>query len=463
MTGDDTAALLRRARDALAARRLDEAEAAAAALDPAEPDAVAMRGYVRAIRRDHADAIPFLERATAARPEPGWLALLADMYRHVFRGEDAERTARAAVAAARREGRGKPLAALARALNERDDLDGATEACLAALAIDPEDPEAHFALGELLLSREEWQPGWLEYDWRRRNPEWTRDLPRIGAAHWNGMRLAGGLLVVCDQGFGDTLQFARYLPAAARRVRALHVLAGPELAGLLGRMPGLPPGHGEVLAELGRVPPFTAHVFIGSLPGLLDPTGAGIAGAPYLAADPAQVARFRAEVAPGACRIGLAWAGRKRHPNDHRRSIPLAQFRGLIAAGQAAGARFVSLAPSPTPEDAAELREVGVADVAGALVDFDALAGLVASLDLVLTIDSAPVHLAGALGVPAWLLTPRPADWRWLREGTTSRWYDSVRLFRQDRPGAWAGVFEAVAAALSAFIAARAARSASGA
>ena len=451
--GEDERAANRRAGDLVREGRLDEADAlAVAVLDrhPGSADAFAVRGYVAAKRGAFARAVGFVEAAVAGRAEPLWLALLADLHRNLYELDAAERWAHDAIAAAPARGRPNALSALGRVLTERGDLAGAAAANLAILAIEPENPYAHFALAEALLGQAEWGPGWREYEWRRRLPGAGADLPDLGLPYWNGMRLPGQrLLVICDQGFGDTIQFSRFLPVAGARVGELVLACAATIGTLLHRIPGV----ARVLSDWGDLPlepgQYAAYVQISSLPMLLDPLGEAITGTPTLVADPGRAAVWESHLAgirPGACRIGLVWAGKPAHPNDRRRSLALAHLLPVVRT--APKALFVALQKGRTDADMELLAANGVLDVADALSSFDDSAALVGALDLLITIDSAPAHLAGALGTATWMLTPAPGDWRWGVEGTRSRWYDSIRLFRQPEPGNWAAVLDGLCAAL---------------
>jgi hypothetical protein len=199
------------------------------------------------------------------------------------------------------------------------------------------------------------------------------------------------------------------------------------------------------------VPGHAAHCRLSSLPYLfrtqLDTIPSRI---PYLKADPARIAHWRhrldATLPTGAKRIGLAWAGRPTHPNDHRRSMPLSRLEPLAGAGTAA---FVSLQkPMPARDLAALPRFSGMIDLSEDLTDFGETAALMENLDLIVTVDTAMGHLAGALGKPAWILIPKAADWRWMLDRDDSPWYPSVRLFRQQRPGDWDDVLDKLRAAL---------------
>jgi hypothetical protein len=179
---------------------------------------------------------------------------------------------------------------------------------------------------------------------------------------------------------------------------------------------------------------------------------------PYLFADPARIAAWRerldARLPSGVRRIGLAWTGRPTHPNDRRRSMPLARLAPIAAAGPAC---FVSLQkPLPATDEASLSIFSGLADYSAELTDFGETAALIANLDLVITVDTAMGHLTGALGKPVWIMLPKAADWRWMLDRSDSPWYPTARLFRQTTPGAWDPVVAEVAAALADHLRARA-------
>jgi Glycosyltransferase family 9 (heptosyltransferase) len=176
-----------------------------------------------------------------------------------------------------------------------------------------------------------------------------------------------------------------------------------------------------------------------------------LAEIPYLFAHPVRVAAWRerlgAGLPPGMRRIGLAWTGRRDHPNDRRRSLELVCLTPLATAGRAC---FVALQkPLPQSDVASMSLFPGLADMSGELTDFGETAALIANLDLVITVDTVIGHLAGALGKPVWILLPKAADWRWLLERSDSPWYPTARLFRQKTPGAWQPVIAEMTAVLA--------------
>ena len=297
------------------------------------------------------------------------------------------------------------------------------------------------------------QPGWIEYEWRNETEAAKGTLPRITSALWNGMPLQGRLLLVGDQGYGDTIQFARYIPLAAKLCQELIIGCSPELVPLVAKIPGITSCH----HRWDEIPGHAAHARLSSLPYLFRTELETIPSRrPYLSAAPERVSfwreRFLARLGSDTKRIGLAWSGRPTHPNDRRRSIRLATLRPLADVPNVS---FVSL-QRPMPAVDAPLLDAfqGLHDHADELTDFGETAAVVENLDLVITVDTAVGHLTGALGRPAWILTPRPSDWRWMLDRSDSPWYPSIRLFRQPAPGIWEDPVREVTAALHEFAAA---------
>jgi hypothetical protein len=317
-----------------------------------------------------------------------------------------------------------------------------------ALAREPENPAAHMGLGELLLSLGEYGPGWMEYYWRNKLDQARGTLPKMTSAQWNGMTLPGGtLLLVADQGFGDMIQFARYIPRIKERVPNLVIGWGPEVTALLGKHPDI----ATCFSKWSEAPPHDAYSLLSSLPQIFGTECHTIpAPIPYLHADPERVSHWRhrleAALPSKRKRVGIAWSGRPTHPNNVRRSVRLETLAPILATP---GVDFVSLQkPFPEEDRAFAATQPRLLDVSSELTDFAETGALIAALDLVIAVDTAVVHLAGAIGAPAWVLVPEPADWRWLLDRTDSPWYPSLKLFRQKRPGEWAPVLAAVARAL---------------
>ncbi len=373
--------------------------------------------------------------------------------------------------------------ALGNALIDRDDMAAAEAELRRAIALDPTVPEAHASLGFLLsatarlseavaacdaaialrpdFARAHWNKsvaqllagnfaeGWENYEWRKRHDRFARDFFTLPGREWQGETLEGHtLLVHAEQGLGDTLQFVRYVPLlAARGARVVLACAAP-LIPLLAGMPGL----AAIAARDAPLPHYDLWVDQMSLPRLFG-TRPETIPAPhgYLMADPARVAAWRAESGqpPGQPRIGIVWSGNPAHHNDRRRSLPTAALAPLLAQPCA----WISLQKGPRAAEIAPRH--GIADLSPRLHDFAETAALIATLDLVIAVDTSVAHLAGALGRPVWVMLPHAPDWRWMTGRDDSPWYATMRLFRQDRPGDWAGVLARVAGALADQIGAR--------
>lgn len=443
---------LQRAEQAMIGKRLGEAAGICQDVLEAVPDhppALALFGAILGHRGDLARATSLLERALAKQPDiASWHSNLSGLYRLLYRFDDAVTAAAEAV-------RLQPAIArfqvnLGKALMDRGEREAAIDAFLAALAREPAHPEAHLAIGQILLARGEMKPGWLEYEWRNQLEQARGMLPKMAAPAWNGMRLpADRILLVGDQGYGDTLQFCRYIPEVASRCREVVVGCSPDIAPLLRTVRGVAGCH----TRWDQIPPHKAFCLMSSLPGLFATELATIpAPIPYFSVDTALIrawqTRFERDLPRGVLRVGVAWAGRATHPNDRRRSMRLADLAPL---GKAAGVAFVSLQQKFPPRDRATPNALpGLLDVSEALTSFAETAAAIINLDLVVCVDTSVGHLAGALGKPAWLMLATPSDWRWLLDRTDTPWYPSLRLFRQRRAGDWSEVTAAIAAALDA-------------
>ena len=326
---------------------------------------------------------------------------------------------------------------LSAAWRELGALDRALDAATRAITLAPDHGLSHFNRAYILLQMGQMTEGWAEHEWRfQAGITPPRPLPQ---PPWTGENMAGKtLLVWAEQGFGDTLQFVRFLPLLeAQGIRVVFEVQ-PELLTLLHGTAGC----GHMIARGTALPPFDRHVALMSLPHLLGLRLDAIAQSPSTLSAPK-----RPSHPPGTPpRIGLAWAGSPTHKNDARRSLPSALARRLLdrtdfqwislqrgdAAQVTATPGWERLLAPPPPRD------------------FLDTARVVASLDLCITVDTAVAHIAGSLGCPVWLLLPFAPDWRWLQHREDSPWYPSMRLFRQSAPGAWDAVIRQVLTALTA-------------
>jgi hypothetical protein len=439
---------LARAQAAAQARRFGEAAGISDDVLAAAPDhtpAIALLGMIAAHTNDPERGISLLERAVTAQPGvASWHANLGTLYRMVYRMQDALRAGQEAIRLDPQNA--DHLISLSLAFTDVDNREHAIACLLRALGLRPDHADGHLALGQNLLAMGDFEPGWREYEWRNQTEAGKGTLPTMTSAAWNGMTIPNGrLLMVGDQGYGDTIQFARYIPAVAERCQELILGCSAELAPLLATLPGVK----QYCHRWTDVPGHAVHCRLSSVPGLLHTTLDTIpAEVPYLFADPGRVAAWRerldACLPSGMYRIGLAWSGRPTHPNDRRRSLVLARLAPLAGVG---GVSFVSLQKPLPPSDVASMSLFpGLSDIAG---DFGETAAMIVNLDLVISVDTAMAHLAGALGKPVWVLLPKAADWRWMIERSDSPWYPTARLFRQKTSGDWDPVLAEVAAAMA--------------
>ncbi|MGD0390512.1 MAG: tetratricopeptide repeat-containing glycosyltransferase family protein [Tepidisphaeraceae bacterium] len=337
---------------------------------------------------------------------------------------------------------------LGNALIEIGQLDEAIAACRRAIALSPNFAEAHFNLSVALLARGDFQEGWEEYEWRWKCKDHP-PLRNFAQPQWDGHSLEGRtLLLHAEQGFGDALQFIRYLPLAAQRGGKIIIECQAELQRLFQTIAG----RCQVMVRGQPLPAFDLHCPLLSLPRVFATNLDNIPNiVPYLHADAEDAGRWQHRLAEHAplVKVGLGWAGSPGNKNNRNRSINLASLAPL---GQIPGVRFFSLqkgeaaAEAKTPPPGMEL-----VDWTQELKDFADTAALIANLDLVIAVDTAVAHLAGAMGKPVWTLLPF-VPWRWLLGREDSPWYPSMRLFRQPRMGDWDSVVMRVVEELSLWI-----------
>lgn len=435
-------------------QRWDEAAGAlrrAISLDPQRADAHNALGYALLTTGAREAAIAAFERALALRPAyPEALNNLGSALRAAARLEEAESALQRSVTL--RPGYGAALANLGLVLQERGRYADALDIYDRAVAAAPGLAAAHGNRAMLLLLLGRLEEGFAEYQWRWKMPGFATPVRELGAPAWDGSSLtARTLLVHAEQGLGSAIQFVRYVSRTLSRTvsrsgAARVILECPRPLLRLFRQ-SFSEGSGiDLVAKGDTLPRADWQVPLMSLPQVMGTSLASIpADVPYLRADPDEAATWRQRLAASPRpRVGLVWAGNPRHENDHNRSMPARFLAPLIADGQAT---MFSLQVPASATDLAVLP--GVTDLAKELTDFAATAAGIEALDLVISVDTAAAHLAGALGKPVWLLLPYVPEWRWLLEREDSPWYPTMRLFRQSSPGDWAGVVERVAAALA--------------
>jgi Tfp pilus assembly protein PilF len=391
--------------------RIDEAIAcyrAAVRVDPDHVRALYNLGTALADRQQHAEAVPCFEAA---------IRLQAD---HV----EAQENLGASLSMLRR-----PHEAL-RHYEE-------------ALRLQPGRARSRWNRAMCRLSLGDYAQGWPEFEWR-----WgltglpRREFPR---PEWEGAPLDGRtILLHAEQGMGDTFQFIRYARLVHDRGGRVLVACQRPLLRILEAAPGID----QVVEWGGPLPDFDVHCALMSLPRVFETRLETIpADVPYLGADPSLVAQWRRELESIAgYRVGICWAGNPQQPNDRNRSTRLAHFAPLA---EVPGIHLVSLQVGPARDQVREVMgDWPLIDLGGRLDDFAITAAVIRNLDLVVSIDSAVAHLAGALGAPVWVALSFAPDWRWLLDREDSPWYPTARLFRQARPGGWDELFQQIAAAL---------------
>lgn len=333
------------------------------------------------------------------------------------------------------------------ALRQQGKVAGATQVLEMIVEAAPGDMSARFDLSEMLLLHGEFTRGWREYRFRYRLDN-TRMFERhIQKPRWEGQPIKGKTLLIHDeQGYGDTFQFLRLLQQARERSGAHIVLEVNQEACNLAR--GVSDG-GQLIVRGTLPPPFDFHCELMSLPAALGLQLSDLPGkTPYLFADTARVEKWRARLAdlPRPL-VGLVWAGSPTHANDRRRSLTLSELAPLAQEG----ITFLALQKGPAAAQAATPPPgMSLLSLSDEIHDFDDTAAILSVIDTLVSVDSSPVHLAGALGRPAWVLLPFQHDWRWLLEREDSPWYPGMRLFRQAAPGQWHSALQNVARALEA-------------
>jgi tetratricopeptide (TPR) repeat protein len=388
------------------------------------------------------EALASCERALAL--DPGFAAAFvnrAAALRRLTRFEEALATCEQAAArfsddAMVQNARGGALCDLGR-------LEEALDAFRRAMSLEPRYAEAHWNASLCLLRMGRFREGWALFEWRKRLPVplGARALPQ---PLWTGAEALAGrsLYIHAEQGFGDTLQFARYVPLTAARGANVQFAVPRQLLGLLRNLdPAV-----RILAADEAAPITDFHCPLLSLPLAFATDLETIpASRQYLRSDPELVRQWQARVGNSASpRIGLAWSGNPAHANDANRSIPLED----LMANLPGDAQYFSLQKDIRPSDHPALRgSRAPMDLSDRITDFRDTAALCECMDLVITVDTSVAHLSGALGRETWILLPSNSDWRWM-SGAETRWYPTMTLYRQDRPGIWQTPLQRVAEAL---------------
>ncbi len=446
--------------------------------EPAHAHALHLLGVVLHAKGDLQGAIDMTRQAVAA---DGGVALyhsnLGEMYRQAGRIEEAISEAGCALAL---EPRYAPiLNNLGVARYDRDEYDQAADCYRRAIELEPNSPQAYNNLGNALLAlgraaealplyrqavalspdyadahsnlamalllTGDFEDGWREFEWRRRRSGRERAYPR--GTEWQGESLAGrSLLVLAEEGHGDSIHFMRYLPAVEARGGNLAVAVHAPLVGLTRRL--VP--RAEVISLDALRLGFDVWCPLMSLPRVFGTTLASVPSeVPYLSVDPAVAERWRARLADSrGLKVGLVWSGADGYGHNVRRAIAAERLAPLF---DGEGVSWFSLQVGPRARELARLPS-GIVDLSPELTDFTETAGALLGLDLVISTDTAVPHLAGALARPVWVMLAFMPDWRWLLDRDTSPWYPTMRLFRQAARGAWDDVVRRVGVELQAVL-----------
>lgn len=322
--------------------------------------------------------------------------------------------------------------------------DEALEAYRTVIEAQPDSPLAHVSYGMALLFAGRYVEGWQHYSWRWKAPPPSEQPRAYPQPIWRGQEVSGKrVLLYAEQGFGDTIQFVRYAPLIAHRGAKVIVQCPPALVSLLARTPGIE----SVISEHDALPSFDFHASMMDLPMVFGTTLQTIpAQVPYLKSDAAKVEQWAARLAADepngrpAMRIGLCWSGNPRRNQNRIRSIPLEMLAPLGAIGPKL--KFISLQKGFSTRNSPFSQ--WLSDYDDQLTDFDQTAALMMNLDLIVSVDTAIAHLAGALALPTWTMLCLGPDWRYMAGRADIPWYPSMRLIRQARLSDWTPVVEQI-------------------
>lgn len=320
-----------------------------------------------------------------------------------------------------------------------------------ALEIKPDFPEARWNMGLTCLLSGKFIEGWEGYEYRWEKPDYIKYKRQFRQPVWQGEELSGKrILLHAEQGYGDTLQVLRYIPLLAGEKVKVFVECPLDLKSLISRSNGI----SRVIARGEPLPEFDIHCPLMTLPKIFGTTLESIPRTiPYLNVDKDLVGAWQMRLNSEAknWKVGLVWAGNPEHHNDRNRSCSLEILSPLF---QIKNVQFFSLQKGRRAEkDHRSYRDLGLFDLTGQIRDFSDTAALIENLHLVISVDTAVAHLAGAIGKKVWTLLPYNPDWRWLLEREDSPWYPTMRLYRQSSPGDWTSAIQRVKADLLALVA----------
>jgi Flp pilus assembly protein TadD len=411
----------------------------AIALRPDFPDALNNLGKAHDLSGQTAQAVECYRRAIALKPD------FASAHSNLAQALCMAGETDAAIAALQQTIALAPQSAqaynnLGNAFYRKGDPVAAEQACRNALILRPDLPDAHLNLAVALLMQGKLPEGFKEYAWRSRVQGTMVPRRSFMQPRWDGSELLGRrILLHVEQGFGDMIQFIRYVPMVVQRGGKVIVDCPEQFIRLLSGQFDV----GHWITNLSESVQFEVHCPLLDLPMVFETSLESIpSDVPYIKAEARLADRWRDRLCSATqstndkpMHVGLAWAGSLAHANDRKRSMTLSTLAPLAEIDNL---HFISLQKGPGAVEASNPPgPMNLTDWTPELNDFADTAALIANLDLIITIDSAVAHLAGAMGKPVWLLLPFLPDWRWMMHREDSPWYPTMRLFRQPAPGDW--------------------------
>ncbi len=404
----------------------------------AQPDNIAVKLLLArslCAQDRNAEALPFLQEAVASQPNLSTVNDLGLALMELNRPDDAEEVFTRATEIdpnvfAPWHNRGN--AAL-----DQHRPDDAIAAFDQAIRLKPDHAPSHVHRAQALLLSGRYREGWEAYETRWTLPDRLTLREHLSTPLWDGAPFTGRLLVYAEQGYGDSLQFARFLPAVADRGGTMILDVPPAMHRLFASQAG---GY-DVTRQDAPTPDHDLRIPMMSLPRVLGITLDNLpAPTAYLEAPDDESAWSNRLADSRGRKVGLAWRAFAERRGSAHRTVPLTALAPLF---EIPNITWISLQKETPPDDLP--LPAGMRDLSRDLNDFADTAALIAQLDLVITVDTAVAHLAGALGRPVWIMLPHGGDWRWLINRPDSPWYPSARLYRQDRTRCWPPIAEAVA------------------
>ena len=319
---------------------------------------------------------------------------------------------------------------------ELGNLESAKEYLSKAILIDPDNPEYHLALAEILLTEGEYQDGWNEYEWRLKK-EWYKNLDINMPNNLEDLK-GGKILVYSEQGIGDNFNFIRYLKYLNEQGTEIDFVCREEIFSLLKYQ-----DYFNCVTKIDNSKRYNYKIPLLSLPKIFNNTIISKQKSSYLKVDKNMIAKWHKLIRNnGRKKIGLVWSGKNFPIHNRKRHVPVEYFLLLVKAKDA---DYYSLQKDyKNQEEKLLLLQNGISDLSENLTDFNETAAIIENLDLVITVDTAVAHLSGVLMKKTWLLLPFIPDWRWGLKGTNSIWYPTVTLFRQNKRGNWDALFEEI-------------------